>query len=392
MEHVKLIVAGIVGIVCLLIAPGCTKRKVETIAFKNELIKINVSKRSDRYLSDAVVSINIQSINDPRQLLMGKPNQIVFLDSKLVLIDNSFSKQLYILDSTLTIMHSISNKGNGPELYTDILAADADSEAIYVLDFNKILKFDLQGNFVKENRIHYFHDGLFLHNGIAYIYSLREQDLGNFRVFQLDDNFELKSGAIPFPNYRNRFPLEPVRPIIKNKNTTYFTDCLNDTIYSINQLNEVNKHFLFAFDESSVGSLPFSELNDLKEIFSVTQQEKLISWEYPIITDQFILFFLIKENNVSLKAYDFQNHKNLVSNTNDVFLNSLLMSVMMEKGNAHGQKVYSVFERELLEELIENIEQPNQNNSKIEYESYLQISDKLENDKSDYFLLCVELR
>lgn len=160
----------------LLLIFSCSKKNESNL---NKFIKVDVSKKLELNFSDIFESVEIIPLSTSDELLISGISKTVILDDKVFVLNKSATNSIYCFDHKGNLIFQKSSEGVGPgELYSPrnfVVNSDYNQLIVYGGRQNKILIYDLEGNFISETKIRdmsiydmiYFNQELLLYNGLS---------------------------------------------------------------------------------------------------------------------------------------------------------------------------------------------------------------------------------
>ena len=232
----------------------------------------NLGKYQRVYCSDLFSSIELIPTETHEKCLIGN-NPRPVINDMVILMSGQESSHLYAFNRSGEYINLIAKKGQGPGEYYNLgnVFFNTDRQTIYILDIEKCLEYDLEGNHIRSfkisesnintfdviSRIEYVGDSLF-------VGSTRYNGTNKFKYCIFDQNGDIIK---TFPNYIlfdrpnsgssmsvKDFALDP----IKVDNRIYLKDYINDTIYALSDLN-IQPAYIFDFGSYSLSK---AYLND----------------------------------------------------------------------------------------------------------------------------------
>jgi hypothetical protein len=250
---------------------------------------------------------------------VGSVYKILAIRNRIILVDKTIGNTVIIFDDSGKYLNHIYRIGEGPGEYKNLENIYYDEkESVLILipmDYRKKYFFDLDGNFIKEEKynenIRYTDlmpsgsSEILINNG-----SLNAED--GFKVYE---NQELLVSAIPFVDYLDMTPLDGRNAISKiDRDNFNFTVGNRDTIFRYNaKSRKITADYIFDF-EAPISKVDYanhpSPLEYFVEsqmfigIFDIFQNENFLSFttfKYPRIKGR----LLAKSSNNIYDTEDF---------------------------------------------------------------------------------------
>jgi len=308
---------------------------------------------------DISTDFNVEIINIRTPVEMGLSlssiNKILKVKDGFVCLDKK-QHAIFLIDSNYIVKRKIGELGEGPGEYIKIrdLTYNRDTDELLVLctDQMKVIYFNLEGKFLKENRITQI--GQYIEwtpNGI-YLYSdyPNNEDEINY-LYVLDNNCKVKKSMKPYfkiPPYT----MATAGGINTSGSEILFNPPLNDTIEVINQRNKVIRKWIINFGNSK---LPESVKNDdvgfLSKGFTYAYLENKIF----NINNSLLAFNFVYKSRISNAVYD-TKYNRLYSNHNraDSSLNLWSLIKYPVLANEQDAKLYYSVNSESIPDWLEN--------------------------------------
>jgi hypothetical protein len=167
------------------------------------------------------------------------------------------SNSLLVFDETGAFVRKIGNRGLGPEEYVRLKDFEVDSENIYLYDWQtaRMLKYDLQGNFIEQHKTPFRSRGFkILENGKYLFATEQESSESKYQVIRMDSDFNVETSFLSFPDkYAEFIAGGQVNNIIHAVDGVLsYTRFCNDTIYTFSGEGELTGKILFDFGSKTV--------------------------------------------------------------------------------------------------------------------------------------------
>ncbi|GAB6008815.1 6-bladed beta-propeller [Dysgonomonas reticulitermitis] len=203
----KKIISVFIYVFCLLIIVGCkTGNKQANNLFAENIIEINLSTNKNKVLySELFDSLKYICLETTDDILIKEITRLKYVDEKIYILDKR-SQTVFCFDMGGKLCWKIHSLGQGPQEYTQLTDFDIDAEnnKIYLFSHrDKILVYDLLGNFVKKyniklggNSFAYDENQMFIYAGTA---SNEKDNSGvNNYLFLFNENKNTVEGKLPF--------------------------------------------------------------------------------------------------------------------------------------------------------------------------------------------------
>ncbi|WP_026950912.1 6-bladed beta-propeller [Algoriphagus mannitolivorans] len=167
---------------------GCAKKKIEdsTTAIS---VPIDLNKSENGNLSDAYQSIAYLLLENPDTLPLIRPMKVIMREELIGIEDRGGEKYVFY-DQHGKQRFSLSASGDGPGEFIRTEDFQILGESILIKDpyLNKILTFDLNGVFKKEEKLPSNQGNFYRTNSSTLFYSKNGFDLGAYYFFRFKDN------------------------------------------------------------------------------------------------------------------------------------------------------------------------------------------------------------
>jgi hypothetical protein len=232
---------------------GCNKPKNTDNITDNSITNIIFDYQTDCLpfdsLFDDVFFVKLETTTNS---LIGRISQILFVDGKIIIVDNEVAQNILVFDESGKFQNQIGAAGEGPMEYSRInyVAIHPDNSTIAVNDNTKRLKYyDMDGAFVKSSDLPYRNDNVeFLRDKVI----VSNWPSGN-KINKNDDHsvrFIISdlSGKVYYSGfecyYSRDFTLTTLYPVKKFGNNIFYNPSHTDTIYRVD-LHGVTPMYVF---------------------------------------------------------------------------------------------------------------------------------------------------
>jgi hypothetical protein len=189
--------------------------------------------------------------------LIGTVDKIGIIDDKIVILDLSVNKSVYMFDMEGKVIRQIGRKGRGPGEYSEAknFVLDYDGGHVIVGDNSSLrqLFYDLDGRFIKEYRLRKnpmaYVDGRFFFASDPY----GDGNSGKYEVTEIDTLGQIIGGYYP----RKRFVEKPDGYYMKqfyfyqDENDCYFVPMFTDELHSLTK-DGIELKYRFGFRDRAV--------------------------------------------------------------------------------------------------------------------------------------------
>lgn len=186
-------------------------------------------------IANYIESVEVIGLEETDSSLVGNPSDVHLVDSHIVFRSGG-AGDIFIFTDDGKFKLRINETGEGPREYRSIWNLWTNGSLIEICEFyNKIVSFDLNGEFVKSNRLevqgsHYIgHNDQYFSN----VSSNRTEDSLKYHVAILDENLQQKDLIIPYPKFKKTGLTWGFNTFTKHKGKLYYQNTFGDTLYHI---------------------------------------------------------------------------------------------------------------------------------------------------------------
>ncbi len=221
-----------------------TTEKTKFIKLKNSTIKEDFSD----YIS------NIEILKLQTDINIVKISKVVFFNDNYYILDKKTSK-LLVFNKKGQFLQKIGSRGQGPGEYTKLSEFEIDKKNNLLLLFSrsdsKLLKFDLQGNFISSFRLKNYPDCFVLSSSGNYIfYTTFNNNPERHSIVYTDTEGTPIKYAFPFPEGGMNVGVGFSGGLHKQGFSNYFTEMTSSLVYKLEKGIFVPK-YQFDFGKST---------------------------------------------------------------------------------------------------------------------------------------------
>jgi hypothetical protein len=297
-------------------------------------------ENSDSQLLSVVIdSVSFLPLIEQDNFLLAEIDKLIMEGEYIYIMDVWVSNSLLVFDKTGAFVRKIGNKGGGPGEYGRLWDFDVDSEHIYLYDYwQKILKYDLQGNFIESKRPPFNISGFKILKNRKYLFALYEGKDNKYQIVRTDSAFNVEASFFPFPFehdeskaslHRNNV-LQAVEGII------FYSKLHSDTIYSFSNEGNYIGGVLFDFRQKT---LPEMFRRDYEKLDAEKSKFNYFI-DTPFKVDQLWIGCLVNEERYATFVYDntsdkyyFYRWNNYTDISHPMFANSKYIIGWMDIGD-----------------------------------------------------------
>lgn len=225
---------------------SCQEKQQEVLEYSSLVIRT----------VDPATELELKSVRLMRPSLnpfasIGSIHKILTLNDRIIVVDKIVGNAVFIYDNKGNYINHIHRIGQGPGEYKNVdnvyYNPHLDLLVLIPMDLGRKIYFDLEGNYVREERFEpyiYYSDLVFLENGELLI---NNSSMNGENSLMLLQNDELILTEFPYISYLDNTPLDQRNLISKVREDHYFfTVGDRDTIYQINaKTSEVTVAYVF---------------------------------------------------------------------------------------------------------------------------------------------------
>lgn len=250
---------------------SCGQNSSEQVGSSLIKIKSTASVKSFNLKSARLVSFSENTFAS-----IGSVNKIMAIRNRIILVDKTIGNTVLIFEDTGKYLNHIYRIGEGPGEYKNLENIYYDEkENVLILipmDYRKKYFFDLDGNFIREERYNenIYYSDLVPSDDIEIL--VNNGSLNSGDGFQVYENDQLITSAIPYVNYLDNTPLEGRNLISQiNEDNFNFTVGNRDTIFRYNtKSREISTDYIFDF-ESPISKIDYANHPSPLEYFAESQ-------------------------------------------------------------------------------------------------------------------------
>ncbi len=290
----------------------------------NKRIKI-----SHTFRSDSLIKINIDSIENEKQILfssvfkglkvvpletgdkclIGDIVQLEIHNNIIYVLDQFVAKALFLFDIKGKFIMKIGAVGKGPGEYISpkMFSINLKRNQIQIFDSgqNKILIFSGEGKFINQIKLndHLFNSQIALQNDITYIEVLNTKyQKSEYLLYTIGDSGKVISRWFPSQIYSMGFeqPFNFTSDFFKTKDDIKYTKFLFDTVFSVK--GTIIKPYIVVSTKNKITSEVINKMNSYKNTDDFSNY-------YAMECDKFLGVTNFKESK-NLIMFRFKNNRN----------------------------------------------------------------------------------
>ena len=206
---------------------------------------------------------NIIYLDDKNPI--GEVSVIRQLGDKLFILDRKHTQQLFCFDLKGKLIWEFNSKGNGPLEYGRIsdFVINEKNRTIDILDSRryKIINLDIDTGIAKtEFKLGCYGGEMVLYGDqdyLLYTSNFTVNEELNYKLLLVNTDQKVNSGNLYVHDYEKDKHWEGYRSLEKYDNTIYFTETLNDTIYTIKNDTLRTEYYIDFMDKKYPNDLKF---------------------------------------------------------------------------------------------------------------------------------------
>lgn len=249
---------------------------------------IHISHRNEAVIPDTLFEeVNYTPLETTKESMIGEINKLVVTDNRFYILDKILAKTLFVFDKTGSFIFKLKVTGKGPGEVLELRDFCIYKNQLLLLDYRKVLFFDLDGNFIREKKIDFDPENISV---------LNDQNVFLFNNSHVSKNkftdFHIAKTDISFSDIKKY--LNPKR---KEIHSFYRFQVYNNEMYVTtpqfgdNTLYKYTKNNIMAYRNFDFGdyNIPKDKLNSQLDL------RKLMD-DKDIIDNIHILYFMIGSN------------------------------------------------------------------------------------------------
>jgi hypothetical protein len=216
-------------------------------------IEIYRLDRSNHQLSSTLFdSVSFVSLKEDKDFF-SRIDKLIIHGEYIYIMDVWTVNSLLVFDNTGAFVRKIGRIGNGSGEYIRLYDFDVDSQFIYMYDRTKmnILKYDLQGNLIKESKMPFRPSGFKVLKNQKYLFALIKED-NKYQVVRTDSTFNIEESFLPFDNDDFADDKRTDNIFQKSGEIISYNKYISDTVYLFSAEGELTNKVLFDFGEKAV--------------------------------------------------------------------------------------------------------------------------------------------
>ncbi|UJP66157.1 6-bladed beta-propeller [Mongoliitalea daihaiensis] len=268
---------------------ACSSNKTEdTVRTTVYPMEIKVEAK----FSDIFEKISYTSLKIPYHLNITKIDKAIFTGDHYLIGDYLDGLKIFIFNQQGELKGLINNYGEGPGEYTAILnfVFDSINNQIEVLTVERIIKFDLEGNFLEEFKLPIKIENFIVTGQNEYLAFIPpyifNESLPNggkdFDLFSMDLEEKNIDPIVPDVFSQKAFHFIEKGNLFVNGNDSYFSTTSVDTIYKIVNA-KLEQKIVLDFGKFQLNPKDFHGLSSQQKAFKRNQEEFINKtfWHYP---------------------------------------------------------------------------------------------------------------
>ncbi|MDR1887272.1 MAG: 6-bladed beta-propeller [Prevotellaceae bacterium] len=263
---------------------GCNSGGNQQNAGDIEIYRLD---RSNQQLSSALFdSVSFVTLKEDNEFF-SRIDKLIIHGEYIYILDVWSVNSLLVFDNTGAFVRKIGNRGDGPGEYTRLYDFDVDFSFIYLYDYNKMrmLKYDLQGNFINETAVPFFMQGFKVLKNRKYLCAPANGS-DKYQVVCTDSTFKIEASFLPFDNDNFADSKRTDNIFQQFGETISYNRYISDTVYLFSTEGKLINRVLFDFGDKTV---PHSLRTSFENFFS--GDDYLFYWDTPVKIHRFWMAF-----------------------------------------------------------------------------------------------------
>lgn len=294
------------------LSSSCTNKTNTKSNSDVHIINVEISSEQNTFIySDYFNDVEIIALETNNSSLIGNINRISFYNNNIYILDKQ-SNSVLIFNINGSFLNKINNVGMGPGEYTQIGDFDIDRDnnriLVYAHSPMKLIYYDLECNFIKEERINdIYRNILSVKNGVVLI----DIDASKKRYawMKSEDSEKLKS-YVDIPDYILKFHNKSTMyPMVCTSKEAYFYSPLDYNIYTCSEKGVFPKYRLdFGKNNIDINHLKSMKESEIKNFYQTLKEKNYAFFISNFRETEDYLVFKFEPNNLV-----FYNKNNMIS-------------------------------------------------------------------------------
>ena len=228
-------------------------------------ITFNVLNVDNTDFYENLDSIKLIKLETNDESLIGQINQLFIVNDTLFVVDYHKAKSIFVFDLNGNYLHKINHLGNGPGEYQNINMAHINRTHITISDWlsSKIIKYDLKGNLLSENRVTPNPNDFIELENREMLFAFTSYTINTpHQVVFADTALNTKETAFPFKKNSKIAASNGISSFQKKDNTIMYYYSFCDTIYQIKG-NEITAKYNLALYDASKRNAFLEEIQNM---------------------------------------------------------------------------------------------------------------------------------
>jgi len=287
---------------------------------KIDLNKIHFLDKHINYLSEGVKIIKIVKLETKKESLIGSINKVIYGAYRNFYVGDFYiGKKIIKFDKDGQFLRSYGREGQGPGEFSNIIDFGVDdNENVIILTQFKLIKFNKEGNLVKERRIFFLGKELVIDNGLIYLYVLDFKDgrRGKSKILLFDMSLKEVGGIGEYDKRLEKYLFVPLNVLSKGEGKIYFTEIYDFKINIYDTKLKRLKTLMLPYDSSRLEKIFMKDLITEKD----REYVKNIVHRFNTIcsTDKVVLLSEYNKENKILKYWLFNFEESVVYLFSDI--------------------------------------------------------------------------
>lgn len=235
-------------------------------------------------------------------VLIGDIDKLLFCDDIIVVVERIKRQSILLFSRQGKFIGRLGIQGRGPGEYlnfTDV-AIDPRKKQIVVLDDRgeKLMYYDLNGNFINDQRLLYFVNNIAVLNDGSYLIGQRKNlnrhlpSVSDYTLLFAEPDLNI-SGKSLSSAYRDQFPknqLSSNHNFNAKKNGVWFNPLFTDTIYEISGKNVIHAKYCLDMGNKNITTM-FNDQTTTDDVFDMFNTQKYFYFKGKAFeTDNYVYF------------------------------------------------------------------------------------------------------
>jgi hypothetical protein len=231
-----------------------------------KIVKIeNVDEDIVVKYSDIYDNVNFIKLETQDSSLIGRIDKIIAIDDKIIILDKTIAKMVFVFDYSGKFLNRIGSNGGGPEEYDspNDIGYDKYNNEILVLCHNRknIMRFHPDGTFIKNIKFDLYVSSIFVMSKNTYLLSLnnysQKSGVNDYNILIVDDNGKILNRLSPHDETTGKLYSPGGIRFSNFQNEVLFSQHYSNKIFKINH-DEIKAKYYMDLGRHTIPSTIFN--------------------------------------------------------------------------------------------------------------------------------------